>query len=195
MALRPILTHLSAEECAYGGSELAAHFLRQRFGVEGDAMVAFFGPCEVRRDALVDLVDREAGAFIRARRMLHVIVERFDPDLDEAVLLQRLLVARAGELVGPAVQRRGDDLFAGARKLSVSIATISPVSQLIHLAFNVDDEGAPVPTVTLAGCGVIPQEFAAAFLEAGRDEVLQVCAARAKVSPVGCYRPVSGGGA
>ena len=47
---------------------------------------------------------------------------------------------------GKLPTRKGDDLFLGEGKLSVSIATASPVSTLIHLGVNEDASGAPVTT-------------------------------------------------
>ena len=58
----------------YDGRQLRPHFLRKRFGVHGDAAVAFRGACDVRGEALVDLADREDGLFIRSGDMLHVLV-------------------------------------------------------------------------------------------------------------------------
>ncbi len=62
------------------------------------------------------------------------------------------------------IVRRGDDLYDGDRKLSVSIATLSPNSALLHFAINVDPAGAPVPAKGLAEYGVDPREFAEAVL-------------------------------
>lgn len=169
----------------YDGSQLRSHWIYETTGVAGDAVVWFIGPCQVASDALVDLFDRRAGEEIHAAAMLHFLVEHFDTDLARAVLRQRLLVAIAAEtlrgVAGIAIERRGDDLIVGERKLSVSIATVSPVSQLIHLGINVDPAGAPVPAVGLAELGVDPcragQEMARRYAE----EVESMQAAAAKV--------------
>ena len=177
-------THLIPEELPYTGRELRSHWIMETCNLQGDAIVAFLGPCDVALEHMVDLADVAVGASIRARQMLHFIVERFDTDLEKMVLWQRLLVAIAGELLPPAVTRRGDDLFARDRKLSVSIATASPVSTLIHFALNVDPTGAPVPAIGLEELGVDPRDFAQRLMAAFADELAGVREARCKVRPV-----------
>jgi uncharacterized protein len=212
--------HLATEEIPYTGRELRSHWIMQTFALTGDAVVAFIGPCEVALDAMVDLADVAAGEFIRARRMLHIIVERFDTDLEKGVLWQRLLVALAGELLCEQLEAReerdgvrdcleltaplspedtaatalapgegrlrrsGDDLFVGDHKLSVSIATVSPVSTLIHLGINIDPAGAPVAAVGLDDLGIEPTRFAKDLLLGFVSETGSVQNARCKVRPV-----------
>jgi len=125
-----------SEEIPYTGRELCSLWAYRRHGLQGDSVVAFLGPCDVATEALVDEADRKEGAFIRSARMLHFIAEHFDRDLEKAILRQLLLVglvqAEIHRTLGTAVlDRRGDDLFCRGRKLSVSIATLSPVSALI----------------------------------------------------------------
>jgi len=171
---------------AYTGAELRSHWLFHRFGLRGDAAAAFLGPCEVALERMVDQADVAAGDAIRAALMLHFIIEHFDTDLTRAVLRQRLLVCLARELLTGLsdVRRSGDDLFVGDRKLSVSIATASPVSTLIHFALNVDPTGAPVPAVGLAELGVVPLPFAELLLARYAEECEGVAAARCKVRGV-----------
>ena len=64
------------------------------------------------------------------------------------------------------MERRGDDLFCQDRKLSVSIATLSPVSSMIHLGLNISAKGAPVPAVGLEDLEVPVRPLAEAVLEA-----------------------------
>ena len=195
MALARLTTRLvTTPQIAYDGRQLKAHFLRSRFGVLGDAAVIFRGPCEVLEGELVDLADREAGLFIRSQEMLHLIVERFDPDLVRGVLLQRLIAACVEALLrrhlassGLELRREGDDVFVGEGKLSVSIATVSPVSTLIHFGINIVAEGAPVKVAALAALGVDPESFAAELLAAVAEELEQVSAAVSKVRAVGEY--------
>jgi len=173
------------ETLAYDGSQLRSHWAYERFGVQGDVIVQFTGPARVEGKALVDLVDRRQGEVIIAAEMLHFLVEHFDPDLRRAVLLQHLLVALAGEvlsgLAGLLIVRRGDDLFAHDRKLSVSIATVSPVSALVHLGINVDPAGAPVPAIGLRELGVDPDEAGEQICQRYAAEIRQVTAACSKV--------------
>jgi len=182
-------TLLVQEKIAYTGEQLHALWAYQSFGLKGDAIVAFQGPCDVRPEFMVDLEDLRAGAEIKARLMLHFIVELFDANLREAVLQQRLLVAITGEIInekpgGRAVERRGDDLFAEERKLSVSIATVSAVSALIHLGLNIDPGGSPVPAASLVEVGLTPEPFADEVLAAYADEQEELHEARCKVRPV-----------
>ena len=173
---------------AYGGTQLRPHFIMHRFGIVGDAAVVFRGPADVRGAALVDLEDRGAGNVIVAADMLHLLVERFDPDLQRAVLLQRLVAAIAADEVrarapGRAVLRGGDDVRVDGRKLSVSIAAAAPTSALIHFGVNVDPAGSPVPAIGLGELAIDPASFAAALLDRLDSEVEGVAHACAKVAP------------
>ena len=163
-------TALVEESIDYTGLELRSHFIRERTGIETDGLIAFIGGCRVEGDALVDLEDRGAGDFIAAERMLHFIGEHFEVGLREGNLRLRLLVALARELIekdikGIGIERRGDDLFVQDRKLTVAIATVSPVSSLMHLGVNIDPTGAPVAAVGLEELGIDPAGLARAVLD------------------------------
>jgi hypothetical protein len=181
-------THFAEHEIAYTGAELRSGWLRAAFGLEGDAIAAFIGPCDVAPEHMVDLEDLAAGAKIWSRRMLHFIAEHADADLGRAALRQRLLVVVAAECLrarGCAdLRRSGDDLFWQGRKLSVSIATTSPTSGLIHLGLNVVAEGAPVPAAGLSELGVEARDLAQAVMAAYAAEVESIAAAQRKVRPV-----------
>ena len=181
-------TVFADRDIPYTGAELRPLWILDTFGVQGDAMAAFLGPCDVTREHMVDRLDVLQGATIRAARMLHFIVEQFsEAGLLAAVLSQRLLVCVAAEVLrgaGIAPERRGDDLFVGPRKLSVSIATISAVSSLIHLGLNVDPAGAPVPAVGLAELGLDVREVGEAVLHRYAAECEAVREARCKVRAV-----------
>ena len=176
------------EEPAYDGSQLSSHWAAQRTGFEGDSLVAFLGPCDVKREHMVDLVDRARGECIRASRMAHFIAEHFGDDLLKAVLRQRTLVSCAGEALasrGVVVERKGSDLYARGRKLSVSIATVGPVSGLIHLGVNVDPQGAPVDAIGLKELRVDERAFVRETLARYEEETLSVRRACHKARPVG----------
>lgn len=173
----------------YTGAELRSHWCQEQSGVYGDILVAFEGPCQVPTENLVDREDAAAGSIIRAKRMLHFIAEHFGWSLREMVLAQRLLVCQAFEVLRelgdcPHLRRMGDDLHIGDAKLSVSIATVSPVSGLIHFGLNIDASGSPVKAATLAEAGVLPRTFAEALLDRYRSEYASVDHARVKVRPV-----------
>jgi hypothetical protein len=172
----------------YDGTQLRPHFILTRFGVAGDAAVIFRGPADVRGAALVDLEDRNRGEVIRSPDMLHLVVEQFGDGLVTTICLQRLVASLVADLVrraapGREVARGGDDVRVDGRKLSVSIATASPVSTLIHFGVNVDATGAPVAAIGLADLGIEPSSFASAWLDALRAEVTGIAHARAKVAP------------
>lgn len=183
-----VKTYFHEGELAY--TELYSHFAYKNFGVAGDSIVSFVGPCDVSGEDLVDLVDRAAGAYIKANKMLHFVVEHFAMDLLTAVRHQRLLCAVLYEYLttrspGPELKRDGDDIYAGEGKLTVSIATVSPVSALIHLGVNIDATGAPVQTADLSAFDVNPEGTALAVIERYADEIDGIHAAAAKVRPVG----------
>jgi len=147
--------HFIGEEMAYNGDQLSNHWIYKNFGILGDSIVSFVGPCHVDRDMMVDLEDVLNDDFIYSKKMLHFIVEIFGISLKEGVLVQRLFSAiiedRINHTLGETVlKRRGDDLFFNeTQKLSVSICTASPTSILIHTGLNVDPEGAPVEAAGL----------------------------------------------
>jgi uncharacterized protein len=188
-----MLTHCCDETIPYDGSQLRAHWLLARFGLVGDALVAFRGPCRVDRAEIADLADLD-GPGIAGHDMVHFVWESFaQPDLLLAVHRQRLLSAQAAELLcelapGSALRRTGDDLWVGDGKLSISIATVTPVSSLIHFAVNATQGGAPVRTMDLAALQVAPLAFARALLDRVAAEQQSIEVARAKVRAKGEWR-------
>jgi hypothetical protein len=177
---------------AYNGVELRSGWLRERFGLDGDAVVAFHGPCSVRGDALVDLEDLEAGLTVEGDHMLHFIAEIKDIGLPGIAFLQRLLciiacraveeawVRAGGDEHGSAatrgVRRDGDDLYIGEGKLSVSIATVAPESGrpecgLIHLGLNISTAGVPVRAACLEDLGIDYRRLAPVILAEFAREV------------------------
>ena len=59
--------------------------------------------------------------------------------------------------------RSGDDLYYKDQKLSISIATVSPVSAMIHFALNLNNEGTPVKTLSFEDLKVPPETFLETF--------------------------------
>lgn len=177
------------DELAYTGHQLRSHWIYETFGVQGDAIVAFRGPCHVELSEMVDRADVIAGEDIHAAEMLHLIAEHFDRDLTRAVLRQRLLICMIAELLQtvisvPEIKREGDDLYADERKLTVSIATVSPVSTLIHVGINVDPSGAPVVACGVGEWKIDPDVLAERLLEAYANEVEDIYLATCKVRGV-----------
>jgi hypothetical protein len=148
--------HLIDQSLAYSGEQLSNHWIYRHYGILGDAVVCFSGPCDVDVHQMVDLEDVMNDDYIYSTKMLHFIVEIFGASLREGVLVQRLFTSiiqsKINELLGgDVIKRRGDDLFYNdTQKLSVSICTLSPTSVLIHTGLNIDAEGAPVEAAGLA---------------------------------------------
>src|SRR5690242_14456001 len=75
----------------YDGSQLRSLFAYLEFGVLGDSMIAWRGPCDVALEHMVDGEDKRVDAAIAGSDMVHFIIEKFDCQLLGAVALQRLL--------------------------------------------------------------------------------------------------------
>lgn len=177
----------------YDGHQLAPHWIYRTFDLLGDAAVGFIGPCHVDLTEMVDLEDVKASAPIYSPLMLHIIIEQFGCDLHQTVYRQRLLIVTAKELLETQtdrqVTRRGDDLYVpqadGAPgKLSVSIATASITSTLIHTGFNIRTDGTPVPTVGLEELEIDPIAFGKELLARYSSEIEDIWNARCKVRAV-----------
>ena len=154
----------------YDGSQLVSLRSYLKHHILGDSIVAWIGPCDVTLEHMVDGEDLLAHARICGGQMVHFIIETFDTSLLAAVGLQRLFASTVKDQLDemsknnlPLV-RDGDDLYSGSRKLSISIATQSPVSSLIHFAVNVTNEGTPVETLSLQDLAVEPKAFAQACM-------------------------------
>ncbi len=186
-----IQTFFIVVEIAYTGEQLASHWIYRKTGQTGDAIAAFQGGCDVNLVHMVDLADVLEKRQIFSHKMLHFLVEHFDHrDLEKAVLRQRLLVCILRELLeehlaGKKIFRQGDDLFLEGKKLSVSIATVSPVSSLVHLGINIVSKDTPVPTLGLEEMNIPPKKFALELMGRYQKEMASIDTARCKVRPVG----------
>ncbi len=173
----------------YTGAELRSHFVRERSQIAVDGVVSFVGGCEVDGRHLVDLEDVAEGNFIRARRMLHFIGEHFQCPLREGNVRLRLFSSILKETIesmspGTVVKRRGDDLFINERKLTVAVATATPVSTVFHCGVNIDPVGAPVPAIGLPELGIEVKPFALEALQRYRLECEAIELALRKVRGV-----------
>jgi len=153
----------------YDGAQLQSLRNYLTHGMLGDSIVAWAGACDVSFEHMVDGEDLLENASIASDKMLHFIIEKFDVSLFSAVSLQRLfagvvkdqlMVLAKNKALALTLTRDGDDLYCGKKKLSVSIATQSPVNSLIHFAVNITNEGTPVPTVSLEDLQVAPEILA-----------------------------------
>lgn len=186
----------SDREITYDGSQLSSHWALRFFDIQGESIISFIGCCKVKTDQLVDLIDQKREEPIYSPKMLHFIAEFFDLDLEKTVLRQRLLISIIKEAIDrllgtdktDRLERVGDDLFAresdGQKKLSVSIATLSPVSGLIHTGLNIKTERVPVTAVGLESLKIDPASLATTVLTNFCTEIEQIQEARTKVRGV-----------
>ena len=173
-------------EIKYIGSQLAPHWIYKNFKIQGDAIVAFVGECEVKLTEMVDIEDVINNEPIYSKYMLSFITEQFNVELVEGVFRQRLLVTcikEALERRGFFVRRNGDDLFVNDKKLSVSIATKSMTSVLIHTGLNILSDGAPIPVSGLGSdLGIEDiKDFAQEIMQKYTDENEDIILASTKV--------------
>jgi len=169
--MNPLQVLFVPNEITYTGEQLRSHWAYMSYDLLGDSAVAFIGACRIQPEHMKDLEDVKALSRIHSEGMVHFIVEHFGLGLDQGVLRQHLLVALMAEdlnrrLGEPRVRREGSDLYDGRYKLTISIASLSPVSTLIHAAINVTSRGTPVPTRGLEDFGIAPREFADQVLSA-----------------------------
>lgn len=177
------------DEIKYIGSQLAPHWIYKNFKIQGDAIVAFIGECEVKLTEMVDIEDVINNEPIYSKSMLSFITEQFNVNLVEGVFRQRLLICIIKELLeerGVFVVRNGDDLMIDGRKLSVSIATKSTTSILIHTGLNIISEGAPVKASGLTSeLGISDiKEFALEVMKRYSEELQDIVLASTKVRGV-----------
>ncbi len=177
------------DEIKYIGSQLAPHWIYKNFKIQGDAIVAFCGECEVKLTEMVDIEDVINNEPIYSKYMLSFITEQFNVNLVEGVLRQRLLVTcikEALEKSGFKARRNGDDIFVNDKKLSVSIATKSLTSILIHTGVNILSDGAPIPVSGLeSDLGIKDvKEFAVEVMKNYSEELDDIVLASTKVRGV-----------
>jgi hypothetical protein len=179
----------------YDGSQLRSLFAYMEWGLLGDSLVAFRGACDVVPEHMIDGEDKREKQIIRGADMIHLIAELFECDLVAGVGVQRLIASLAKDALvrespelAPRFFREGDDVYfmsetGEKKKFSISIATRSPVSTLVHFAFNVTNENTPVPTCALSDFEVEVEEFARDLLVAAGRELESMREAARKVFP------------
>ena len=183
-------TSFIKNEIKYDGTLLSPHFIYKNFNLMGDSLISFTGPCEVKLTEMVDLEDVVNNEPIYSEKMLHFIGEFFNVDLIRGVYMQRLLVTTIKEVLeadyNVKVIRSGDDLFVNGKKLSVSIATKSHTSVLIHTALNIITDNTPIATSGLLSDLNITdiEALSRKILQAYSDEVKDIYLATTKVRGV-----------
>lgn len=184
------------KEIKYIGSQLAPHWIYKNFHVLGDAIVSFIGEVDVKITEMVDIEDVISNSPIYSKKMVNFIIEQFGISLSECVLRQRFLICIIIEELRKIlkdkfqIRRSGDDIFVNIngkdKKLSVSIATKSTTSGLIHTALNIDPEGAPVDACGLTtDLGITNvEEFAKNVMKRYIEEDTEILEATCKVRGV-----------
>ena len=182
-----------SERFTYDGSQLRSLYAYLEHRVLGPSVVSWQGACAIPFSHMVDGEDLLEKAVIAGNEMLHFIIEVFDRDLFSGVCLQRLFASiakdylqdkAATKLSGRALVRSGDDIFLADKKLSISIATRSPVSVMVHFAMNITNDGTPVSTLCLEDLGLDSQQVAQDLMALLQKEYLAVVEATQKVRPV-----------
>jgi len=152
----------------YDGSAIRSHWAYRNFGILGNSIVVFRGKCDVKVEEMIDIEDVRAQKEIKSDDMVHYIIEVFDfPNVLLASALQKLFIAKICELLseyGVKTRRKGDDIYIKDKKLSISIATVSPVSIKIHIGINVEAKGIP-KDVNAIGLREIGIDDIEAFME------------------------------
>ena len=183
--------YVDDREVIYTGKQLRPHWAFEEFDLLGDSIVAFVGECCVKLDHMVDIEDVKNDAPIYSKKMLSFIIEHFGASIEETVLNQRLFMCIIQDALNNAlnknvVVRDGDDLYFEGGKVSVSIATVSLVSGLIHVGLNIDSKNAPVKAAGLLSEMNLNNinDFAIQLLKSYTIEQQQIKNARCKVKPV-----------
>ena len=182
-------TEFIEQNIKYEGWQLCPHWIYKNFKIQGDSIVAFIGECDVKLTEMVDIEDVINNEPIYSKSMLSFITEQFNVNLIEGVFRQRLLICiikEALEKRGFKITRNGDDLFYEDKKLTVSIATKSSTSILIHTGINIDSSGAPVKASGLTSELKMTdiKDFAKEIMKKYSEEIDDIILASTKVRGV-----------
>lgn len=180
-----MLKKFISKEIKYTGGELHSHFAFKKFGLLGDSIIAFIGECDITTLKMVDLEDIKNKSKIYSKKMLHFIIEHFDDNLENIVLKQRLFAHLIADEINKITKRQviciGDDIYDKNKKLSISIATVSPVSSMIHFGINVISKGTPVITIGLVDYSINPKNFARIIIKRYINEIKSIEKTKCKV--------------
>lgn len=185
--MKDIKTLFISEKLTYDGTQLSAHWIYRKCDLQGNALISFIGACDVPIHQMVDIEDVKSQSPIYSEAMVHFLGEFFDLDLEKTVYRQRLLMVNIKELLEQkltrVLTRKGDDIYDGDLKLTVSIATLTSVSTLIHAGINISSHNTPVPTRGLEDYDISPETFSREVLERFKLELESSWLARCKVRP------------
>lgn len=161
-----MIKYIHQDNLPYLGDQLRSLFTYKLSKQRGDAIVAFAGKMDVKTSFMVDMEDQLEGDYIWSPLAINFIIEIFGISIEAAVLYQRTFMRIiTDELIYlktqcsntvKKIELKGDDIYlytdgrSDKYKMSVSIATVSPLSGLIHTGLNVlTDKNIPVPALGL----------------------------------------------
>lgn len=180
-----MITKFLTARLKYDGTQLAPLTNYLKHQILGDSAVAWIGPCDISFEHMMDGEDLLEKSKIQSDSMVHFIFEIFDRELVTGVFLQRLFASLVQSWVfqknGKFLVRSGDDLYLGKKKFSISIATRSSNSVLVHFAVNVTNKGTPVETCSCEDLKIDPKEFAKDLLALIQKEYVNIREASYKV--------------
>lgn len=151
----------------YTGAELVPGIAYKTFG-DSTAIyniIVTRGEADVPIEHMVDLEDVIEDSPIYSEDMLNFIIEIIGcTDLEKLVFIQRYFIRLIGEFVedfSSSIYYKGDDImFEDGKKMSVSIATISKTSGLIHIGLNVSGTKYPKGVEAASLLDILPNEDA-----------------------------------
>jgi uncharacterized protein len=171
----------------YDGSQLAPHWIYKNYNTIGDVAACFIGPCDIPYKFMVDIEDIINKDTIFSNEMLHFVVEIFNKNIMFSVLFQNIIISLIQNVLlsyNINVVKKGDDLFVNDKKLSISIATASIMSALIHIGINIDSNNTPVKTISLNDLNIDINSFKNNILYEVNSEYKRIILASSKVKPV-----------
>lgn len=178
-------TKFISQKFKYDGSQLKPLTNYLKHQILGDSCIAWVGPCEIPFEHMMDGEDLNEKSIISSNEMLHFIFEIFDRELVSGVFLQRLFAGILQNWIykkfGFFLERSGDDLYLEKKKFSISIATRSSNSVLVHFAVNVTNQGTPVPTCSCEDLKIDPVVLGNDMLEMIQQEYRSILQASYKV--------------
>ncbi|MCK5706117.1 MAG: DUF366 family protein [Candidatus Aureabacteria bacterium] len=156
----------------YDGSQLSTNWTSLQTE-NPNSIICFFGPCDVKKEFMVDLEDLKNNCLIRSDNMVHFIIKIKGFLFPHIIFTQRLFISIIKEvifeLLSINLKRVGDDLYLDGKKLNISVATTSTDKTygLIHTAVNITSSGTPddINTISLDEIDILPDLF--------RDKVLE----------------------
>jgi len=187
--MRKIEVRHLEEKIRYDGTQIRPLWAFEKTHIQGDSIITFMGPMNVKIDEMLDQKDiinesDKTNTPISSDLSLHFIVEHFDTHSPKvAFLRQRILTYIAFEVIKKNIEgnsnlkREFSDIYYENKKLSVSIASVSPTCMKIHLGINIESTGAPnyVKIIGLKEIGISDyKKIAKKISDQYKDEIIRI---------------------